>query len=388
LLAAGRTRAAESIVVVERSPPEHWSAHGAPDLRVLALSRASERILRAGAAWEQIAAGRLCPYECMRIWHAHEAPRGERELRFSAAATPEPNLGFIVENSLVQTALLDALAAMGVQVLAARVEQLEFEADAVRLATSAGELRARLVVGADGARSSLRALAGLEDHAADYGQTAIVANVQSERPHEYTAWQRFLGDGTLALLPLASGECSIVCSIVHERARALLELAPEAFSVELTQLSDGVLGALTLASERRSYPLRRLSASRYVLERCALIGDAAHVIHPLAGQGANLGLLDAAALAQCIEDAWREREDPGALRVLRGYERWRRAENELMSTAVDAFNRLLATGSDAFARAAQHGLAWVNRSETVKRIFMERALGLAGDLPRAARRAA
>ena len=150
----------------------------------------------------------------------------------------------------------------------------------------------------------------------------------------------------MALLPLANGQSSLVWSLPRDRAEALLAAETAAFNAELTAASAGVLGTLSLASERRSFPLRRVSAPHYVRERCALVGDAAHIVHPLAGQGVNLGLLDAAALVQQLDQASREREDPGALRVLRRYERWRKSDNEVMSLAMDLFNRFLAFGGD------------------------------------------
>jgi 2-octaprenylphenol hydroxylase len=241
------------------------------------------------------------------------------------------------------------------------------------------------VVGADGAQSRIRELAGLGASRADYGQTAIVAMVSTARPHEHTAWQRFLGDGTLAFLPLKDAHSSIVWSVPTARAERLLMVAPEAFERELETAFDGALGKVKLASERLKFPLWRLSADAYVTARVALVGDAAHVVHPLAGQGANLGLLDAAALADVLVEAVQGREDPGAERILRRYERWRRSENDLMSGAIDAFDRVLARGSGRLAAIAQRGMPWVGKSAMVKRVFIERAMGLAGELPAAAR---
>jgi 2-octaprenylphenol hydroxylase len=243
------------------------------------------------------------------------------------------------------------------------------------------------VIGADGARSPLRAAAGLAATVSDYGQIAIVATVATERPHEQTAWQRFLRTGTLAFLPLSDGTSSIVWSADEKLARPLLGATAVEFASALDRASDGVLGATRLASERLSFPLHGLAAERYVTGRCALVGDAAHVVHPLAGQGVNLGLLDAATLAELILGACAEGEDPGALRVLRRYERWRKSETEVMRVAIDAFDRLLAHGTGPLAQIAQRGLGWVNQSSELKRFFMARALGLSGELPLAARAA-
>jgi 2-octaprenylphenol hydroxylase len=229
---------------------------------------------------------------------------------------------------------------------------------------------------------------GLTADASDYRQTAIVATVGTERSHEKTAWQRFMRDGTLAFLPLADGTSSIVWSADDDVAGVLLGASPTDFAAELDRASDRALGATRLVSDRASFPLRRLAAHHYVAQRVALIGDAAHVVHPLAGQGVNLGFLDAAALAQLLLDARHEREDPGALRVLRQYERWRKSEVAFMSTAIDGFDRFLAHGRGPLSKLAQRGLGLVNRSQELKRFFIGRALGTGGgELPRVAQRA-
>jgi 2-octaprenylphenol hydroxylase len=360
------------------------------DLRVSAYSRASEHVLSAAGAWSALAAGRLCSYDRMRVWHESVAPTSSRALVFDAAEVGEPNLGYIIETRLVQNALIDAAEENGVSVIQAEFAALSIEEDFVRVETKTGEratgtLYTKLVVGADGAQSPVRAAVGLTAETSNYQQTAIVANVATSRPHEHTAWQRFLRTGTLAFLPLSDGTSSIVWSADDDVAKTLLLGSPGYFAEQLDRASDLALGETRLVSDRISFPLRRLSAHHYVAHRCALIGDAAHVVHPLAGQGVNLGLLDAAALAELIAVARHEGEDPGALRILRRYERWRKTETQMMSAAIDAFDRLLAHGNGPLARIAQRGLGWVNRSQELKRIFIRRALGIAGELPAAAR---
>jgi 2-octaprenylphenol hydroxylase len=368
-----------------RSPLRPAPPPAETGLRVSAISRASERILGVAGAWPAVLASSPCPYERMHVWPSDAGPHSAAALRFEAAALHEPNLGHIVENRALQDAALEAFRASGGQCLAAQVTALEFEPRTIRVHGDDGSWRARLVVGADGGRSAVRALAGFDARIEDYAQLGVVARVRPERSHEFTAWQRFLGHGTLALLPLASGECSIVWSLPRAEAERLLAAPAKQFEQELTDASAAVLGQLNLTSGRVAPPLRRLLAPRYAIERVVLIGDAAHVVHPLAGQGVNLGLLDAAALAETLGAARAEGEDPGALRVLRRYERWRKGENEAMSATFDAFNAFFATGQGAVARLAQRGLGWVDRIEVVKRFFLERALGTAGDLPAAAR---
>jgi len=355
------------------------------DLRVFALSRASERILRAADAWADVAAVRTSPYERMQVWHADVPPHGGDALVFDAAEIGEPNLGVIAENGVLQAALAAAARRAGITLLEGELTGLEFARNAATLHTAQRALRARLVIGADGAQSRVRELAGLFATRTDYGQVAIVAMVSTARPHAHTAWQRFLGDGTLAFLPLGDGRSSIVWSLPVARAEKLLSCPIADFERELERDFDGALGPVRLASERLRFPLWRLSAEHYVAARVALVGDAAHVVHPLAGQGANLGFLDAGALADVLAAGIASGEDVGAERILRRYERWRRSENELMSAAIDAFDRLLARGSGRIAEFAQRGMPWVGRSGAVKRAFIERAMGLAGELPAAAR---
>jgi 2-octaprenylphenol hydroxylase len=377
--------AAALLALLEPGAPEPLPADAPLEARVVALSRASERTLTHAGAWPRMRGPRLSPYERMRIWHESVAAESEQALVFDAADAGEPNLGFIAESRLLQTALLGAFQDAGGHLEPAQLSALEITDAGVNLTTSGRLLTARLVVGADGAQSTVRQAAGLSAEVSGYRQTAIVANVATARPHQATAWQRFMHDGTLAFLPLADGTSSLVWSADDDLAAGLLAATASAFALQLDRASDLALGSTRLVSERTSFPLRRLAAPRYVAQRVALVGDAAHVVHPLAGQGVNLGLMDAAALAQLVLAAAAEREDPGALGVLRAYERWRKSEVALMSTAIEAFDRLLAHGSGPVARVAQRGLSWVNRSQELRRFFIRRALGMSGELPQAAR---
>jgi 2-polyprenylphenol 6-hydroxylase len=386
LLARGTD--AKRVAVLEPRRPSAIKPSEPLDTRVVAISRASERILSAAGAWEKVVGPRVCAYEKMSVWHERSAPRGPGALVFDAAEAGEPNLGYIVESRLVQTALLDAFTEAGGRIREGELRSLNIGTDTVSIETSAGTLSARLVVGADGAQSAVRSAVGLTAESSDYRETAIVANVVTDRPHEKTAWQRFMHQGTLAFLPLADGSSSIVWSADDAVAAPLLAATPADFATELDRASDLVLGQARLISARVSFPLRRLTAHSYVANRCALIGDAAHVVHPLAGQGVNLGLLDAAALAQTLIDASGEKEDVGAQRVLRKYERWRKSEVAFIGAAIDAFDRVLSHGSGPVSRLAQQGLGWVNRSQEMKRFFISRALGISGELPRVARRPA
>jgi 2-octaprenylphenol hydroxylase len=383
-LAARGTRRPLRVAVLEPNRPAAAPSDSPLDARVSALSRASERILTAIGAWALIPPSRMQPYERMRVWHESVRPRSAEVLEFDAAYAGEPNLGYILENRLVQSAALAAFEDAGGRIIAGELSRLRVHDHHVELETTAGTFTCSLVVGADGARSAVREAIGLTAETFSYHQTAIVANVRTELPHERTAWQRFLRTGTLAFLPLADGCSSIVWSVDDAAAAPLLAMPPAAFEEELLRQSDAVLGAAKLGTERFSFPLRKLTAHRFTAHRCALIGDAAHVVHPLAGQGVNLGLLDAAALCELVSRAARMRENPGARGVLRRYERWRKSEIEPIALAIDGFNRYLAHGAGPLSRIAQHGLALVNRTDEVKRFFITRALGLGGELPRIA----
>jgi 2-polyprenylphenol 6-hydroxylase len=387
LLARGTADAPGLVVALlePRAPQLLSAAPPQPDVRVVALSRASERVLARAGAWARVCGLRLSPYERMRIWHESVSAESEAVLVFDAADVGEPNLGYIVENQLLQGALLEAFARSGGHIEPSPLASVEIEEEHVRVGTGRGTLSARLVVGADGAQSALRAAVGLSAQTRSYGQSAIVATVATSRPHQATAWQRFMSDGTLAFLPLADGTSSIVWSADEEVATRLVAAEADDFARSLDRASDLALGSTRLVSRRVSFPLARLAAQRYVAQRVALIGDAAHVVHPLAGQGVNLGLLDAATLAQLVVAAVAAREDPGALGVLRAYERWRKSEVVAMATAIDLFDRLLAHGRGPLARIAQRGLSWVSRSQELRRFFIRRALGLSGELPDAAR---
>lgn len=380
-----QTRRPLRVAVLEPSRPGVAAPDAPLDSRVSALSRASERILGAVGAWSLIPAARIQAYERMRVWHESVPPRSTDVLQFDAAYAGEPNLGYIVENRLIQATALAAFESAGGRIISGELSGLRVRDQYVELETSAGNFTCSLVVGADGARSLVRESIGLTAQTASYRQTAIVANVRTELPHERTAWQRFLRTGTLAFLPLADGCSSIVWSVDDEAAQPLMAMSQPEFEEELLRQSDGVLGAVSLRTERLSFALKRLTAHRFTAHRCALIGDAAHVVHPLAGQGVNLGLLDAAALGELIGAAFRMREDPGAQSVLRRYERWRKSEIEPIALAIDAFNRYLAHGVGPLSRLAQRGLALINRSDESKRFFITRALGLGGELPKVAR---
>jgi 2-octaprenylphenol hydroxylase len=380
LLARDVRLASWRIAVVEPAAPKP-PREDTVDLRVSALSRASERILRHAGAWPSIAS-HACPYTDMVVWDAASRHDARDALHFSAAETGEPDLGCTAENLRVQWALHESPHVRGVTGLQAGLEALEFDDASARLTLTDGRrFDCALVVGADGGQSRTRELCGISRAGWAYGQTAVVAHLRTERPHRHTAWQRFLPDGPIAFLPLLDGRVSLVWTTTAADAEALVALEGDAFSRRVAEASDHVLGAVELDSPRAGLPLALWHSREYVRPRLALVGDAAHTIHPLAGQGVNLGFLDCASLAEVVGDAVEAGDDPWGVRVLRRYERWRRSENALMLGTTDTLNRLFGQKSVALAAARRFGMALVAGQPRARRALAQRALGLAGDLP-------
>ncbi|HEU4617778.1 MAG TPA: UbiH/UbiF/VisC/COQ6 family ubiquinone biosynthesis hydroxylase [Gammaproteobacteria bacterium] len=376
--ASGRLR----VHVVDPRPGSRWDPDRT-DLRVYALSRSSERVLGRIGVWDEIAASRASAYERMHVWEGDD-PAGAA-VRFDCAEIGEPNLGHIVEDRLIKERLMRRVAAApNVDVLSAELTAVSLGASGVVVSLAAGaRLRGQLLVAADGTESTVRGLLGLPALRASYAQQAIVAHVDTERPHERTARQRFLSGGPLAFLPLADGRSSIVWSLPESRADALMAAGDAEFLAALQPASAGVLGRLGPISERARFPLHVVLALRYCCSRAALVGDAAHTVHPLAGQGMNLGLADAACLAAEIEGALAEGRDPGDLTVLRRYERRRKGENLKMLAALDGLNRLFRLPAWA-APLRGAGLRAVDRAAPAKRLLMREALGLDARILRSA----
>ncbi|MGL5812039.1 MAG: FAD-dependent 2-octaprenylphenol hydroxylase [Aeromonas sp.] len=383
-LAAALKNSALSVAIVEGQLPETVLGE-APDNRVSALSLASQRILQSVGAWDGIAGRRLQAYDRMAVWEQDSFGH----IDFDAASLRQSALGHIVENRVIQLALLDAIldgdgGASNIQLLSpARAQSLQVsEAGAILLLEDGRALSARLVVAADGAHSWVRRQADIPLTSWDYGHHALVATVRTSDPHDGVARQIFTPDGPLAFLPLWQPDlCSIVWSIPAARAEALCACDEEQFNRQLTVAFDGRLGLCKVEGARSAIPLTARYARDFARERLVLVGDAAHTIHPLAGQGVNLGLLDAAALAEQLLKSQRAGADIGLLDNLRGYERWRKSEAARMLAAMEGLKRLFG-GSNPLKKLVRGvGLRAVDVLTPLKQGMIRAAMGLDGELP-------
>lgn len=353
------------------------------DPRVSALSAASERILSRLGAWPSIAAERCCAYRQMCVWDAE----GTGEIRFDAHELNENRLGHIVENNRIQQGLLDCLAQTPVAMLGGRcIETLVREEQGWRLKLTSGDtLHTPLVVAADGGNSKVRELAGFALREWDYLHHAIVTTVQVAEPHGETAWQRFLPTGPLAFLPLMDQQgahyCSVVWSLLPEAADRMMALDDGAFAAAIEAAIEHRLGRVTVTDPRHRIALRQRHAKTYAMPGLVLVGDAAHSIHPLAGQGVNLGLLDAAELNDVLRAAIQRGESIADLSVLQRYERGRMGANLGMMAAMEGFERLFHADALPLRWLRNAGMQWLEQQGKLKSMVIRRAMGLDGSLP-------
>ncbi|HWS63009.1 MAG TPA: FAD-dependent monooxygenase [Steroidobacteraceae bacterium] len=371
------------------------------DLRVFALSRASQRLLTICGAWQLLPTQKYNAYERMCVWDARGgpprggaprggAPAGLGSLSFDCAELGEPNLGYIVEGRALQAACRRAATAAGAVFIDAGISEILVDEAHVRVSLSDDrDLQGQLLIAADGADSTARKLLGIDTAGHAYHQDALVAHVRTAISHRNTAWQRFLPLGPLAFLPLPDGRSSIVWSTARPEALRLRSLDAAAFGAELERASGEVLGACEVTTPIASFPLKLQYALDYARPRAVLVGDAAHAVHPLAGQGLNLGLLDCAVLAEVLGGDSRDVGGAdlcgparfGEHKLLRRYERRRKSENVLAATMFDGLERLFSNDNTVLARLRVAGLAAVGRVPFVKRELASRALGLSGDVP-------
>ena len=381
-LAAALGGAGVRVAVVDRSPA---STMRTPEFdgRVSAIARGSRTILDTIGVWD----GLDGEAEAIREIRVSDGA-SPLHLHYDSAEVRTDALGFIVENRHIRGALLERIAALDcVAVLDGRsIEGHERDPIEARAALDDGRvLTAFLLIATDGRDSPLRRAAGLGTVEWRYDQTGIVCTVAHERPHRGIAQERFLPSGPFAILPMTGNRSSIVWTEKADIAARLLALPSDGFSDELAWRFTDYLGALEVEGPVFSYPLALTLAERYTANRLAVAGDAAHAIHPIAGQGFNLGIRDAAALAEVIVDTARLGLDIGTVTALARYARWRRADNFMMLAATDGLNRLFSNDIAPLALGRRLGLAAVNRIPPLKRLFMRHAMGELGEKPRLAR---
>ncbi|MGE6108791.1 FAD-dependent 2-octaprenylphenol hydroxylase [Aeromonas sobria] len=379
-LAAALKESRLRVAIVEGQLPDPQLGE-APDNRVSALSLASQQILRGVGAWQGICSRRLQGYGRMQVWERDSFAR----IEFDAARLGLAHLGHIVENRVIQLALQEAIAHQRhIELLApVSASALSLGPENALLTLSDGRvLSARLVVAADGAHSWVRKQADIPLTSWDYGHHALVATVRTGEAHGAVARQIFTPEGPLAFLPLWQPDlCSIVWSVPAARAEALCALDEEAFNRQLTTAFDARLGLCKVEGARSAIPLTARYARDFARERLVLVGDAAHTIHPLAGQGVNLGLQDAAALAQSLLATLAKGKDIGALAELRSYERWRKTEAARMLAAMEGLKRLFG-GSHPLKKLVRGlGLNGVDAMAPLKQSLIRSAMGLEGELP-------
>lgn len=374
-----------SVGVIEHQYPQAFDVDQPHDLRVSALSIASQNVLDMVGAWDGVLARRSCPYKRMKVWESSEA-RAATE--FNSDGVDYPYLGHIVENRIIQLALLETLTTFdNIDLICpAQTESIDYSpgASVVRLKDGT-ELVGRLLVAADGGESRVRQAAGIGVHKWDYEQYALVASVVTAYPQQDITWQQFTATGPLAFLPLPGPHASLVWYNTPAEVKRLMAASDAQFMAELKQRFPDTLGEIDQLLERGFFPLRRQHAQQYVAEGVALAGDAAHMIHPLAGQGVNIGLLDAAALAETILKAQRAGEDFTSLSVLRDYEKQRRKHNLLMMQLMDMFYRVFSNEILPLKLVRNLGLGLAERVSPAKNRVMRFAMGLEGPLPALAR---
>jgi ubiquinone biosynthesis UbiH/UbiF/VisC/COQ6 family hydroxylase len=357
--------------LIEPQPLAPVPADAAWDNRVYALSPGSAAFLEGCGAWERLSPERIARIETMRVYGDEPGAR----LEFSAYDTGLRELAFIVENRRLQHALREAARGDELRVCCpAGWTAIEFHDDHVSVQLEDGaELAARLVIGADGAESRVRARAGIAVRAADYRQLGVVANFSCEKAHRDVAFQWFMRDGVLALLPLPGNRTSMVWSIAEEQGRRLLALSAAALAAEVESASGGVLGALQVITPAAGFPLKLQRVTQFTKPRLALVGDAAHNVHPLAGQGVNLGFRDARALAGVLRERGPQ-GDCGDHALLRRYERMRREDVLATQVATDGLQKLFSSDAVFLSRARNVGLKLVDRQPWLKSFLVHHAV--------------
>jgi 2-octaprenyl-6-methoxyphenol hydroxylase len=353
------------------------------DPRASAIAAAARRLFEAIEVWDAAAANAQPILDMVVTDSKLEDAVRPTFLTFAGEVEEGEPFAHMVENRHLVDALVTKAKELGVDLRAGAVAGFENNENVIEVALADHEvISARLLVGADGAHSMIRERAGIATHGWNYDQSAIVTTVAHERDHNGRAEEHFLPAGPFAILPLTGKRCSIVWTERAHEAQRLVALPDDQFHAELEKRFGLQLGELEVIGPRRAFPLGLYTARTFIGQRLALIGDAAHIIHPIAGQGLNMGLRDVAALAEAIADAARLGLDPGGPDVLQRYQRWRRFDTMTMGIATDGLNRLFSNHSDVLRLARDIGLGLVERMPPLKRLFIREAAGFTGDVPK------
>jgi 2-octaprenylphenol hydroxylase len=380
-LASLLARSGFSVTLVEAVEPLPFDAEADVGLRVSAISPGSAAILEQAGAWQWVNTQRQRPYRRMQVEDGVEM----EPLIFDAPVFNMERLGTIVENALLQWSLWKVVKSGGLVDINCpdQLDCIEISQHHNRVLLKSGKvINAKLVVGADGAASRVRKAMGIRQDYYAYNQHGLVAVVGKQKVNPGVAWQRFLPGGPLAFLPLADGRSSIVWTCPSLEAERLLALDTEEFISELDIASSGWLGSVESCGPRAAFPLSMRLSENYASQGVVLIGDAAHVVHPLAGQGVNLGFADAAGLVEILTRERSKDRDSSMAYVLQSYDRWRRSESEAMAFGMHALRSLF--GIEAMSPLRRVGLAMVKRSWTIKDMFLQRAAGVAKNAPKLA----
>jgi 2-octaprenyl-6-methoxyphenol hydroxylase len=360
-----------------------FKADKSKDPRASAIAAAARRLFEAIGVWDAVEAHAQPILDMVVTDSKLDDVVRPTFLTFGGEVEEGEPFAHMVENRHLIDALVAKAKELGVELRAGAVSGFEYSPNAVDVHLADGKkISARLLVGADGARSQIRETAGIATHGWNYDQSAIVTTVAHEREHNGRAEEHFLPAGPFAILPLTGKRVSIVWTENAREAERIVALPDAEFHAELEKRFGLHLGDLEVIGARRAFPLGLFTAREFIGERLALVGDAAHIIHPIAGQGLNMGLRDVAALAEAIADAARLGLDIGAPDVLERYQRWRRFDTMTMGVATDGLNRLFSNRSDALRLARDIGLGLVERIPALKRVFIREAAGFTGDVPK------
>ena len=353
------------------------------DPRASAIAAAARRLFEAIGVWGAVAENAQPILDMVVTDSKLDDAARPVFLTFGGEVEEGEPFAHMIENRHLVDALAEKAKSLGVELRATPVAGFAAGANSTEVQFADGEsITARLLVGADGARSLIREQAGIATHGWNYDQSAIVTTVAHEREHNGRAEEHFLPAGPFAILPLTGRRCSIVWTETSGEADRIVALPDSEFHDELEKRFGLQLGDIEVVGPRRAFPLGLFTARTFIGERLALVGDAAHIIHPIAGQGLNMGLRDVAALAEAIADAARLGLDPGGSEVLERYQRWRRFDTMTMGVATDGLNRLFSNNSDALRLVRDIGLGLVERMPMFKRMFIREAAGFTGDVPK------